>query len=45
MMAVAKTLGIEFSDPTDRSQHMTGEAFKAFVDATNQGRALGVGTG
>lgn len=41
--AIAKCLGIDFS-PTDRKpQYMTAEAFKAFVDATDQGRTLGIG--
>ncbi len=42
IVAIAKVLGIEFSSPTDRANYMTADAFKAFVDATDQGRALGV---
>ncbi len=41
MMAIARVLGIEFSAPTN-PQYMTAEAFKQFVDATQQGRTLGV---
>ncbi len=45
LRAIGKALGIEYSAPTDKSQHMTAEAFKAFVDATDQGRLLGVAQG